>query len=107
VNAAKIRAALLRYRVIALVVGTVLVVLTVVAAPLKYAADEPTFSNVGWPIHGALFIFYCGATLDLAIRRKWPVRRTLLVMLAGTIPVMTFVAERKVTTEVNASLPVG
>lgn len=98
---------MLRYRIIALIVGTVLVVLSAVAVPLKYAADKPEFSDIGWPVHGALFIFYCAAALDLAIRCKWSMKKTLLVMLAGTIPVMTFVAERKVTAEVNASLPVG
>jgi integral membrane protein len=103
----KVSAALLRYRIIAIVVGTVLVVLSCVAVPLKYAADKPAFSDVGWPIHGALFIFYCAAALALAIRCKWSTKRTLLVMLAGTIPVMTFVAERQVTKDVQGSLPVG
>jgi integral membrane protein len=34
---------------------------------------------------------------DLAVRAKWPFLRTLLVLVAGTVPVMSFVAERKVT----------
>ncbi|MDX6286065.1 MAG: hypothetical protein QOG53_1550 [Frankiales bacterium] len=103
----KTRAALLRYRIMAFVTGTVLVVLSAVAVPLKYAADKSTFSDIGWPIHGALFIFYCAASLDLAIRCKWSTKYTILVMLAGTIPVATFFAERKVTEKVNGSLSVG
>lgn len=99
-------AALLRYRVSAFVVGTVLVVLSFVAVPLKYAADRSALSDIGWPIHGALFIFYCATALDLAIRCKWSTKKVVLVMLAGTIPVMTFYAERKVTAEVTGSLPV-
>ena len=100
-------AALLRYRVIAVVVGAVLTVLAFVAVPLKYAADQPQLSDFGWPVHGALLIFYCAAALDLSIRCKWDWRRTILVMLAGTIPIMTFYAERRVTRQVRESLAVG
>ena len=35
------RAALTRYRVIAYVVGVVLIVLVVIGMPLKYLADQP------------------------------------------------------------------
>ena len=33
----------------------------------------------------------------LAMRARWSVVKTLLVMAAGTIPLMSFVAERRVT----------
>jgi integral membrane protein len=33
----------------------------------------------------------------LAVRARWSVVKTLLVMAAGTIPLMSFVAERRVT----------
>lgn len=97
----KTRAALLRYRVMAYVTGTVLMVLVFIAVPLHYLADSPGLSGVVAPLHGGLFIIYCGITLDLAIRCKWSTRYTILVMLAGTIPVMTFFAERKVTKKVT------
>lgn len=106
-NEQKTGAALLRYRVLAYVTGTVLVVLVFVAVPLHYLADSPGLSHVVAPLHGGLFIIYCGLTLDLSIRLKWPLTKTVLVMLAGTIPVMTFYAERKVTHEVKDLLSVG
>ena len=39
------------------------------------------------------------ATFDLGRRAQWPLSRMLLVMLAGTIPFLSFWAERKVSRE--------
>ena len=91
------RSPLTRYRVIAIVVGIGLIVLVCIGVPLKYVAGVSTVVAVVGPIHGVLYILYVLATLDLAIRRRWSLLRTLLVALAGTIPFMSFVAERNVT----------
>lgn len=89
--------ALLRYRVVAYVVGVFLLLLVFVAMPLKYFADQPALVAIIGPIHGLLYMVYLVVAFDLAVRAKWPFARTILVLLAGTIPVMSFVAERKVT----------
>jgi integral membrane protein len=90
-------AALTRFRVMAYVVGVLLLVLVFVAMPLKYFADRPTMVSIVGPMHGFLYMVYLVAAFDLALRAKWTFQRTLLVLLAGTVPVMSFVAERKVT----------
>jgi integral membrane protein len=90
-------AALTRFRVMAYVVGVLLLVLVFVAMPLKYFADQPTMVAVVGPLHGFLYMVYLVTAFDLAVRAKWPFLRTLLVLLAGTVPVMSFVAERKAT----------
>jgi integral membrane protein len=100
------RAALLRYRLIAWVVGVGLIVLVLVGVPLKYAADQPAVVAVVGPAHGFLYIVYLLASVDLAVRGRWPLRRTVLVMLAGTVPFLSFVAERVVTRLVRAESPV-
>lgn len=92
-----VAAALMRYRVIAYVVGVGLVILVCVGVPLKYAAHEESVVKVVGPLHGFLFIVYLLVTADLAIRCRWSLVRTGLVMLAGTVPFMSFVAERDVT----------
>ena len=92
-----LRSALTRYRVIAYVVGVMLLLLVFVAMPLKYFADDPSAMNVIGPLHGFLFVFYLLATLDLARRARFTLVRTVLVGLAGTIPFLSFVAERRVT----------
>jgi len=95
--------ALLRYRVIANVVGVVLVVFILIAVPLRYLGGEPRLSETISPIHGFLYIVYLAATVDLSRRVGWSVWRTLGVMLAGTIPFLSFVVERRNTSELRAA----
>jgi integral membrane protein len=92
-----VQGALTRYRIIAWIVGVVLIVLVLIGMPLKYLGDNDTVVAVVGPAHGFLFMVYLVATFDLGRRAKWPLSRMLLVMLAGTIPFLSFWAERKVT----------
>jgi integral membrane protein len=96
-------AALARYRVIAYVVGVGLIVLVLIGVPLKYAGGNDSVVAVVGPLHGVLFIVYLLATADLAVRCRWSLLRTGVVMLAGTIPFCSFVAERDVTRRVRES----
>lgn len=89
--------ALLRYRAIAYIVGVVLIVLVVIGMPLKYVWDEPSIVETVGPAHGFLYMIYLVAVFDLARRTRWGLRRMLLVMLAGTIPFLSFYAERVAT----------
>jgi len=98
-------AALLRYRVIAWVVGVGLVVLVLIGLPVKYAGHNDIVVAIVGPVHGFLYIVYLLTAVDLALRGRWPLRRTLLVMLAGTVPFLSFVAERTVTRLVRAESP--
>ena len=95
--------ALTRYRVMAYVVGVWLIVLVLIAVPLKYLADSPGMVQVVGPIHGFLYMAYLVTVLDLAFRARWSPVRTVLVMLAGTIPFLSFVAERRVSREMAAT----
>ena len=86
-----------RYRIIAWVVGVVLLVLVLVGMPLKYLGDSPAVVAAVGPVHGFLFMVYVAGTFDLGRRARWSLGRMLLVMLAGTIPFLSFWAERKVS----------
>lgn len=94
--------ALLRYRVMAFVTGTMLLLLVFVAMPLKYLADMPGPVAVIGTAHGFLFMVYLVTALDLGVRMRWPLLRLVLIMVAGTIPFLSFVAERSVTREARA-----
>ena len=96
-------AALTRYRVVAYVVGVGLLVLVLVGVPLKYAADQRGVVAVVVPLHGFLYVVYVLLALKLAVRYRWSPVRALLVMLAGTVPFLTFVAEHYVTRWVRAA----
>jgi integral membrane protein len=97
-----VKGALIRYRVMAYVVGVMLLVLVFIAMPVKYIGDDPSLVETVGPIHGFLYVVYLVFTVDLGVRLKWPLGRMLLIMLAGTIPFMSFVAERWVTRTARA-----
>ena len=92
-----VHSALLRFRVIAYVVGVGLIVLVLVGVPLQVWGDSDAIVKIVGPLHGALYVIYLLLTLDLARRIRMNVIVMLVVMLAGTIPFLSFVAERKVT----------
>lgn len=96
--ASRYAAAVTRYRVMAYVVGIALLVLVLVAVPLRYLAHQPAMVAVVGPTHGFLYIVYLLFALDLAIRSRWPLWITAVTLLAGTIPFLTFVVERYVST---------
>lgn len=90
--------AMLRYRVMAFVTGVVLLS-GCVALILKYATNikaEP-WTGYLWVAHGYLYLVYVIVAGILGVRLRWPLARYVLVMLAGTIPTMSFVAEHYVT----------
>jgi integral membrane protein len=95
-------AALTRYRTMAYVVGVMLLLLVLVAMPLKYFADMPGPVAVIGTAHGFLYCVYLLAAFDLALRARWSAKGTVLVLLAGTIPFLSFVAERIVTRKTRA-----
>jgi len=99
------KAAHTRYRVAAYVVGVMLLVLVLVAMPIKYFGHNSVPVQIVGPIHGWLFAIYLVIAFDLARRTDWPLRRTLGVMAAGTIPFLSFVVERKVNRWLAASAP--
>jgi integral membrane protein len=101
----KVAGALLRYRIMAFATGTVLVLGTIALILQKVAhvkhMDGP--NAILWVTHGYLFLIYLIVTLQLGLRLRWNVVRLALVMLAGTIPTMSVVAEHFVTRDVRAA----
>jgi integral membrane protein len=91
-----VRAAVLRYRVMAYVTGVVLIILCFVGIPLQIAGYPAVANNVG-VLHGILYIIYLVFAGLLARRLRLTVGPTVLMLLAGTIPILTFVVERWVT----------
>lgn len=89
----KVRAALIRYRVMAYTVGVLLVLLTLFAVPMKYVGhDDRWVTWFGVP-HGYLYMLLIITAIDLGRRVKWSIRNVIGIALAGTIPFLSFVAE--------------
>ena len=93
------RAAVLRYRVMAYVTGIVLMVLCFVGIPLQVFAHNAAVVNYVGTVHGILYIIYLGTAylVSRQLGMKLGSPQTVLLLLAGTIPVLTFVVERWMT----------
>jgi integral membrane protein len=97
--------ALKRYRVMAFVTGVVL--LLGCTALIMKAAGVPhmePWTGLVWVAHGYLYLVYVICTAMLGVKLRWPLLRYALVMAAGTIPTMSFVAEHFVTRAVRESV---
>jgi integral membrane protein len=96
--------ALLRYRIMAFATGTVLVLGTI-ALILKYAVHVPHLepgTGLLWVLHGYLYLIYVIVTLLLWAKLRWSPLRALMIIAAGTIPTMSFVAEHYTVKRVRA-----
>ena len=96
-----IATALRNYRVAAWVTGIGLLVLVFIAMPLKYFFGEPRPVALVGMMHGFLYMAYIVCTLILAERTRWRPLEAVVILLAGTIPIASFVAERQVTRRVR------
>ena len=90
------KAAVLWYRVMAYVTGVVLIVLCFVGIPLQVAGYPAVANDVG-VLHGILYIIYLAVAWILARKLRLATKPTVLMLLAGTIPVMTFIVERHIS----------
>ena len=101
--------ALLRYRIMAYTVGVGLMILVFIGVPLQYAAHSPGVVKVVGPIHGALYIVYLLAALDLARRARFGLLQLVAMVAAGFVPFVAFLVERQVVhrlaAQAAASLP--
>lgn len=96
--------AFLRFRILAFITGVLLILLVFVALPMKYLGDDEGPVSVIGTAHGFVFMVYLVTALDLGIRLRWAWVKLGLVMLAGTVPLASFVAERRAHREVRERL---
>lgn len=89
------RAAALRYRVMAYITGVLIIVVCFAGIPLQFAAHNTFIVNDIGTLHGFLYIVYVIFAYILAQKLKMKMGPTVLLLLAGTIPVMTFFVERR------------
>jgi integral membrane protein len=88
--------AVLRYRVMAFVVGTGLLVLVLIGVPLQYGAGIPQVDAIVGPIHGFLYIVYLLTAVDLARRARFTLLQLAAMIGAGFLPFLAFVIEHRV-----------
>ncbi len=115
------------YRVMATIVGVLLIVLCLVGVPLANFDGTPmwgifdstpriwlegsTAHDVGDAIttylgiaHGWLYMIFVFAAFTLSRRAGWELGFTLVTLICGTVPILSFWAERRATRRVQASM---
>lgn len=95
---------LLRYKVLAYIVGTGLMILVFVAVPLTLWAHYKGVGEVVGPIHGFLYIVYLLAAVDLARRARFTLLQMAAMVGAGFVPTLAFIIERRVARRVEELL---
>jgi integral membrane protein len=92
------KAAVLRYRVMAYITGVLIIVVVFAGLPLQFAFGDNWIDTYVGTVHGYLYILYVIFAFMLSQKLKMRLSpRLLLLLLAGTIPVLTFVVERWMT----------
>jgi integral membrane protein len=94
----------MRYRAMAYLVGTLLIVLVVIGIPLRYGAGHPVVATVVGPIHGFCYIAYLVVGYDLARRARLTLWQMIAMAAAGLVPFLTFFIERRVSHLVEGQL---
>ena len=93
------KSAILRFRVMAIIAGVMSLLLWFVYMPIKYVFDAPDLhSSVIWipMVHGYLYPIYILTAIQFATKARWPIMKMLGLILAGTLPVASLLAERRV-----------
>ncbi|CAN5482115.1 DUF3817 domain-containing protein [soil metagenome] len=100
------------YRVLALLVGVLLAFCALVAFPLRHFATHGTdlqrfgeSASIMWVAHGWIFMIYVVVAFLLSRRADWTIPFTLLVLIAGLIPLLIFFVERRVSQKVRQETP--
>jgi integral membrane protein len=121
------QAALTRYRVLAMIVGTGLATLCFVGIPLQIVgilvkghsiwAGSSWAVGAAWPwtavvaivgtAHGIFYLIYLFTCLDLAGRARFRTIQLLGMVCSGLLPLLAFYMERKVSQRVKAQLALG
>ena len=119
--------ALTRYRIMATVVGVLLIVLCLIGVPLAnfdgssmwgVFPSTPAWFPVGSTAHevgelittylgvahGWLYMIFLLTAFQLSRRAGWDLPFTIVTLICGTIPVLSFWAEHRATARVRAEL---
>lgn len=99
------------YKVLALVVGTLLIVGTLASLCNYLLADGTTLQRLGeqlsiiWMLHGWIYIAYVVTAFLLSQRAGWKLSFLGLLLLAGLVPVLIFFVERRVEQRLRDESP--
>jgi len=93
------KSAVKRFQVMAIIAGVMSLLLWFVYMPIKYIFDAPNLhSAIIWipMVHGYVYPIYILTAISFSAKARWPIMKMLGLILAGTLPVASLIAERRV-----------
>lgn len=94
-----IRKALLGYRIMAWATGLWLIALCYEMV-MKYVVGVEGLNWIA-VVHGWVYFVYLLVTANLAVKVRWPIPKTIGVLLAGTIPLVGIIVEHVQTRDIK------
>jgi len=88
-----------RFRVMAVIAGVMSLLLWFVDLPVVYLFDNEDWKEkVAWIpfVHGWVYAVYLLAAIQFSVKARWELRRVIWLALAGTLPIASFIAERRI-----------
>ena len=88
-----------RFRTMAVLAGIMSLLLWFVDLPVAYLFDNESWkAKVAWIpfVHGWIYAVYLLAAIQFSVKARWELRRIIWLALAGTLPVASFIAERRI-----------
>lgn len=83
-----------RLRVAVLLEGVTLIVLVLIASPLKRLADVPVVTQIMGPVHGLAFLFFLYVLIEARAARLFGDRAALRLAIGAMVPFGGIVNER-------------
>ena len=84
-----------RVRTIGRLEGSSLLLLLLIAMPVKYLFGDPILVKVVGMAHGILFLAYAAVAAEASTRQNWPRMKLILCLILSCIPGGTFFFESK------------
>ena len=112
------------YRVLATVVGCSIFTLIIIGVPLEFAHDvfpnlwtrflqngeagERLGEHINFYLgtaHGWIYIIFFAVTLMMALKARWSLGFTVVTLLCGTVPILSFWAEARAIRRIRRQFP--
>jgi integral membrane protein len=91
--------AIKRYRFMALVAGVMSLLLWFVDLPVAYLFNNEDWkAAVAWIpfVHGWVYAVYVLVAIQFSVKARWSMKKMIWLILAGTLPIASIAAERRV-----------
>ena len=91
--------AIKRYRFMALVAGVMSLLLGFVDLPVAYLFNNEDWkAAVAWIpfVHGWVYAVYVLVAIQFSVKARWSMKKMIWLILAGTLPIASIAAERRV-----------